>query len=101
MSLGNVINRENTYLQLKKKADDELVQKGLEKGLETGLEKGIGQGQILALREALLRQLQRKFPSIKTTTIRSRLRRIKDLARLQVLSDRILDDLAWKDFWAA
>lgn len=92
MRVQKKVRHRNPFVEM---ADD-----SREAALESRLESGLEQGQLLALREVLLRQLPRKFPARRITTIRARVRKIKDSARLQKLIDRILDDLSWEDFWA-
>lgn len=54
MSLGEVVNMKNTYIELKRAEEEALVRRGREEGREEGL---------TALRAILRRQLPRKFPT--------------------------------------
>jgi predicted transposase YdaD len=64
---------------------DGLIQRGLEKGI----------------RDSLLKQISKKYPTIESTKIRAKLDEIKDGGRLQSLLLQVLEDLSWDEFWQA
>jgi hypothetical protein len=51
------------------------------------------------LRDSLLKQISKKYPTIESTKIRANLDEIKDSERLQSLLLQILEDLSWDEFW--
>ena len=71
---------------------EEGLEKGIERGMERGIEKGMGKG----LQSSLLRLGGRGFgrPS---DDIENQIRSIQDLARLEMLTDRILDVDSWEE----
>lgn len=64
--------------------------------LRRGRESGLSQGELKAAREILLRLGRRKFqtvpPQVETTV-----NAIADLARLESLSERVLDANSWDE----
>ncbi len=65
--------------------------KGIERGMEKGIEKGILQGQ----RETLLRLGRKKFGA-PSRDFETRITSIDDLAKLEILTDRLLDVGSWE-----
>lgn len=68
-----------------------IFEEGLEKGLERGLEEGLK-----AMQNTLVR-LGSKRLGQPTEEMEVRIRAIPDLARLEALTDRILDAGSWED----
>jgi flagellar biosynthesis/type III secretory pathway protein FliH len=65
------------------------LEQGLEQGLERGLETGLARGQEKGMREVLLLQLKRRFPSLSSRAVQ-RLQAITSTEELGSLAERLL-----------
>ncbi len=67
--------------------------------LEEGREKGLSQGLSQGLRRILLRLGSKKFGT-PTPSVATELQRVTELARLELLTDRILDATSWDELFS-
>lgn len=63
--------------------------RGMEKGLARGLESGLARGQEKGMREVLLRQLKRRFPTLPRRAV-ERIQAITSTDELGSLAERLL-----------
>lgn len=89
--LLELLGREGMFIAPEKLRDSSIVQMWIEEGLQQGLQQGLQEGQRVALQNALLAHIRKRFSDV-PATVEARIREIQDVDRLnQLLLD--VDDI--------